>query len=42
MLSAGMRAFQEEAQVSILQAVRQFEACTADNDPHGEHEFGAV
>jgi hypothetical protein len=26
----------------LLAAVRRFDAFTADNDPHGEHDFGAV
>ena len=26
----------------IIQRVRTFDEFTADNDPHGEHDFGAV
>lgn len=26
----------------ILQAVREFDNWTGDNDPHGEHDFGQV
>lgn len=28
-------------QIGILAAVRTFNAFNADNDPHGEHDFGA-
>lgn len=27
---------------SILEAVRQFDSFSSDNDPHGEHDFGQV
>jgi hypothetical protein len=29
-------------QAGILQQVRTFDAFTEDNDPHGEHDFGAL
>lgn len=42
MLTAGIQALPEEIQVGILHAVRTFNAFTPDNDPHQEHDFGAV
>jgi len=30
-----------EAQAAITDRVRSFEAFDADNDPHGEHDFGS-
>jgi len=36
----------EELQASIkgqlLRAIREFDTFTSDNDPHGEHDFGAI
>lgn len=26
----------------LIKLVQQFEAFTSDNDPHGEHDFGAI
>ena len=31
-----------EVAVQLLAAVRTFDAFTDDNDPHGEHDFGAI
>lgn len=31
-----------EAAVQLLAVVRTFDAFTDDNDPHGEHDFGAI
>ncbi|WKL23776.1 DUF3768 domain-containing protein (plasmid) [Agrobacterium tumefaciens] len=28
--------------IRIVEAVQSFKAFTPDNDPHGEHDFGAV
>jgi hypothetical protein len=41
-LTAGIQAHPEEVQVGILYAVRNFNAFTPDNDPHGEHDFGSL
>ena len=41
-LTAGIQALPEETQVGILHAVRTFKTFTPDNDPHQEHDFGAV
>ncbi len=31
-----------EANAALLQAVRSFSNFAKDNDPHGEHDFGAI
>ena len=31
----------DAAQFEVLQKVRAFDAFTSDNDPYGEHDFGA-
>jgi hypothetical protein len=41
-VTAGMQALGEEAVVAALEAVRDFDAFTADNDPWGEHDFGSL
>jgi hypothetical protein len=41
LLTRGVQARGEAAVAAILERVRQFDAFTADNDPHGEHDFGA-
>jgi len=40
MMTAGIAAMTEEIQARVLDRVRSFEAFNADNDPHGEHDFG--
>jgi hypothetical protein len=42
MITAGVEAMPIEQRRSLLQKVRSFEAFGEDNDPHGEHDFGAV
>ena len=42
MITAGVEALPREQRRSLLQKVRTFEAFSEDNDPHGEHDFGAV
>lgn len=42
MMSAGLAALPEPNRAAILAAVQGFDAFDADNDPHGEHDFGAV
>lgn len=37
----GIRALPEADQSSIREKVETFQAFTPDNDPHGEHDFGA-
>lgn len=42
LLSLEMQALPFWEQAAIINAVQTFEAFTADNDPHGEHDFGSV
>ena len=41
-ITAGVEAMPAEQRNSLLQKVRAFDAFTDDNDPYGEHDFGAV
>lgn len=41
-MTAGVAALPETTRAAILAAVRGFAAFGSDNDPHGEHDFGAV
>ena len=40
-VTATIAARPEDRQVAIFTAVRTFNDFTEDNDPHGEHDFGA-
>jgi hypothetical protein len=42
MITAGVEAMPVDQRRSLLAKVRGFDAFTEDNDPHGEHDFGAV
>jgi hypothetical protein len=42
MITAGVEALPDEQRRSLLAKVRAFDAFTDDNDPHGEHDFGAI
>ena len=42
MITAGVEAMPNEQRRSLLAKVRAFDAFNEDNDPHGEHDFGAV
>ena len=42
MITAGIEAMPLDQRRALLQKVRTFEAFGEDNDPHGEHDFGAV
>ena len=42
MITTGVEAMPAEQRNSLLQKVRAFDAFTDDNDPYGEHDFGAV
>lgn len=41
-LTTGVAHLAPERLAELLQAVRRFDAFTPDNDPHGEHDFGAI
>jgi hypothetical protein len=38
----GIAALGDEMMLRVDQAVRAFDAFSADNDPYGEHDFGTV
>jgi hypothetical protein len=42
LMTSGIRSLPEATQSCIVEAVQTFTAFTPDNDPHGEHDFGAV
>ena len=42
MLTAGINALSEQQRRSIIQKVRSFSDFTDGNDPHEEHDFGAI
>jgi hypothetical protein len=39
--TSGLRALGFEHMVAIAEKVQSFDTFTEDNDPHGEHDFGA-
>ena len=41
-MTRGIAALPAETQAFIVARVRQFEDFTPDNDPYGEHDFGAI
>jgi hypothetical protein len=42
MITAGVEAIPADQRRALLQKVRSFDAFSEDNDPHAEHDFGAV
>jgi len=40
--TCGVIALGEDAHLSILEALAAFDDFDADNDPHGEHDFGEL
>lgn len=41
-LTAGVGALSDTDRFALIDEVRCFEDFTEDNDPHGEHDFGAI
>jgi hypothetical protein len=41
-ITEGVEAMPAEQRRSLLAKVRAFDGFTEDNDPHGEHDFGAI
>ena len=41
MMTAGVRELGDQLTAQALMRMRQFDGFNADNDPHGEHDFGA-
>ncbi|NKE48636.1 DUF3768 domain-containing protein [Roseomonas frigidaquae] len=37
-----MQALSNADRARVIEAVQTFSAFTGDNDPHGEHDFGAI
>lgn len=42
LLTSGIQNLPDTTQSRIAEAVQGFDAFTPDNDPHGEHDFGAL
>jgi hypothetical protein len=40
-MTQGVASLAEEAQTQVLEGVRHFDDFNAENDPHGEHDFGS-
>src|SRR5271157_6551667 len=41
-ITAGVEAMPVDQRRSLLEKIRAFDVFTDDNDPHGEHDFGAI
>lgn len=42
MLTHGITSLPQPVMSTIIERVQTFDAFTPDNDPHGEHDFGAI
>ena len=40
-MTTGVAALSDEMRVEVVRAVQAFDAFSADNDPHAEHDFGS-
>ena len=40
MLTAGVNSLDSDVRAMVIRKVATFDAFSADNDPHGEHDFG--
>lgn len=40
-MTAGVAALSDEMRAEVVRTVRAFDAFSADNDPHAEHDFGS-
>lgn len=41
-ITEGIQALSDADRSRIIEEVQRFSAFTEDNDPHGEHDFGAI
>jgi hypothetical protein len=41
-MTQGVGAFPPEQQTDVIRCVQQYDEFSADNDPHGEHDFGRI
>jgi len=41
-VTSGVKALGEKINFAIYKAVQEFDSFTEDNDPYGEHDFGAM
>ena len=41
-VTAGVNSLPEDTMLEVLEKVKSFSDFTPDNDPHGEHDFGAI
>ena len=41
-MTRGFAALESDLQARLMLALVKFDAFTADNDPHGEHDFGRI
>ncbi len=42
MLTTGVACLDSQRKAELLELVRRFDKFTEDNDPHREHDFGAI
>ena len=42
MMTAGVDALSNVHKTLLIERVRTFDSFSADNDPHGEHDFGSI